>query len=353
MENKNIKIAFFDAKPYDIKSFDLENKAFNYKIEYFNYRLNKETAITAKGYEIVCAFVNDIISEEVINILYENGTKLLALRCAGFNNLDFKATLNKIHVVRVPDYSPYAIAEHAAALMLSLNRKVHKAYYRTRDNNFNIDGFLGFDMHAKTAGIIGTGKIGKVLIKILKGFGMEVLAYDAFQNIEAEKELGFKYVDLDTLYKNSDIISLHCPLNKDTYHLINAESINKMKDNVMIINTSRGQIIDTKALIEGLKNKKVGNAGLDVYEEENDYFFEDFSATVLEDDTLARLLSFTNVLVTSHQAFFTKEALHNIAETTLLNIKEYIEGKQLTNEICYKCNMLGSDCRRTKGLNCF
>jgi D-lactate dehydrogenase len=335
---KDINIAFFDAKPYDIESFNATNKNYNYNIKYLKNKLNADTAFQTKGYNVVCVFVNDSINEEVIKILVENKIELIVLRCAGYNNVDLRNIYKKIHVARVPAYSPYAIAEHAVALMLSLNRKTHRAYMRTRDNNFNITGLLGFDMFGKTAGIIGTGKIGKILIKILKGFGMNVLAYDLMPDYEDAKSIGFEYVDVERIYKESDIISLHCPLTKNTLHLINDKTISKMKDNVMIINTGRGQLIDTKALIDGLKNGKIGYAGLDVYEEESEYFFEDFSNSIIGDDTLARLLTFPNVIITSHQAFFTKEALSNISFTTFNNIKEYFEEDRLTNEICYKCS---------------
>jgi D-lactate dehydrogenase len=253
--------------------------------------------------------------------------------------------------MRVPEYSPYAVAEHAVALMMSLNRKIHKAYNRTRDNNFSLNGLLGFDMHAKTAGVIGTGKIGRILIKILKGFGMNVIAYDLYPNKAMEEETGFKYVDLKTVYKESDIISLHCPLTKETYHLINEEALNAMKNNIMLINTGRGKLIDTKALIDALKSKKIGFAGLDVYEEENEYFFEDFSGSVISDDTLARLLTFNNVIISSHQAFFTREAMESIAKTTLQNIKDFLENKLLANEICYKCE--NKPCRKKESGKCF
>jgi len=332
------KIAFFDAKPYDIKSFDMVNNDFKFKIKYFEDHLNEDTASLVKGYDVVCAFVNDKIDKNVINILKNNNIKLIALRSAGYNNVDLKSAWNNIHVMRVPAYSPYAVAEHAMALIMSLNRKTHKAYNRTREGNFNINGLVGFDLYGKTAGVLGTGKIGKIMINILNGFGMKVLASDPYPDIEYAKKNNFTLTDYDTIYKESDIITLHCPLTKETHHLINKESLSKMKDNVMIINTSRGQLIDTKALIDSLKKGKIGSAGLDVYEEEGDYFFEDFSDQILPDDVLARLLTFNNVLITSHQAFFTKEALVNISTTTLNNIKDFFEEKPLINEICYRCN---------------
>ena len=358
---KNIKIAFFDAKPYDNLSFDavIEKEykhidGYKISIKYFNSRLSKDTAELAKGHSVVCAFVNDTIDKEVIQELKAVGVELVALRCAGYNNVDLKAAFKNLNVVRVPAYSPYAVAEHAVSLMMSLNRKIHRAYFRTRDGNFALNGLLGFDMHDKTAGVIGTGKIGKCLINILLGFGMKVLAYDKFPDEELLKTAGVKYVSLDDLYKNSDVISLHCPLTKETRYLINELSIQKMKDGVMIINTGRGELIDTKALIQALKNKKVGYAGLDVYEEEHDYFFEDFSGSMIGDDVLARLLTFPNVLVTAHQAFFTDEALHNIAKTTLDNILEYFEGDYLKNEVCYQCNLKNSaKCHKKNKKRCF
>lgn len=347
----SIKIAFFDAKPYDIESFDETNKDFGFKITYFADHLNPGTASLARGHQAVCAFVNDEANAETIDALFGEKIRMIALRAAGYNNVDFKAAFQKIHVARVPAYSPQAVAEHAVALMLALNRKIHRAYYRTRDNNFTLNGLLGFDMYQKTAGIIGTGKIGKALIGILKGFGMRVLAYDAFPDTAFQKSAGFEYVDLKTLYKEADILSLHCPLTKETYHLIQDASLRQMKRGVMIINTGRGMLIDSKALIEGLKSGQVGFAGLDVYEEEGDYFFEDFSDKVLADDVLARLLSFNNVVVTSHQGFFTREALRNIAQTTLNNVKEFFTEQKLTNEICYKCST--TSCPRKTTGQCF
>ena len=327
------KIAFFGAKPYDISSFDQVNKDFNYDIKYYKGHLNKNNLVLTQGTDAVCIFVNDTADAEIIDGLAKNGVKLLALRCAGYNNVDLAAAKGKMKIVRVPAYSPYAVAEHAVALMLSLNRKIHRAYWRTRDGNFSLHGLMGFDMHGKTAGIIGTGKIAKILIKILKGFGMNIVAYDLYPDYAFAEEQGITYTTLDELYKQSDIISLHCPLTDKTKYLINDISICKMKDNVMIINTGRGLLIHTNALIEGLKNKKIAAAGLDVYEEEGDYFYEDKSDKIIDDDVLARLLSFNNVIVTSHQAFFTKEALHNIAETTLLNIKAFMENQPLINEV--------------------
>ncbi len=329
-----IKIAFFDTKPYDEKSFNAVNKDFNFNIEYYSERLSIKNVPLAKGADAVCIFVNAECDAKVVEELHKQGVKLIALRCAGFNNVDLnKAKELGIKVVRVPAYSPHGVAEYAVNLMLCLNRKTYRAVNRTREGNFSLNGLLGFDMYQKTAGIIGTGKIAKELIKILRGFGMNILAYDVYPDHKFAEEHQVKYVTLDELYAQSDIISLHCPLLDSTKFLINHDSIAKMKKGVMIINTGRGKLIHTNDLIEGLKEKKVGSAGLDVYEEEGDYFYEDRSDKMINDDILARLLVMPNVIVTSHQAFFTKEALHNIAETTLGNIKEYAEGKELTNEV--------------------
>jgi D-lactate dehydrogenase len=346
----NKKIAFFDAKPYDKKFFNEINKSYGFDISYFETHLNAQTAILGENYDGVCVFVNDTVDREVIDSLVNHGVEIIGLRCAGYNNVDFKAAFEKIHVVRVPAYSPYAVAEHAAALMLTLNRKTHKAYYRTRDANFNINGLMGFDMHGKTAGIIGAGKIARCLIAILKGFGMKVLAFDPYPDEEYARQTGITFVSLDEIYRNSDIISLHCPLNEHTERIINASAIDKMKQGAMIINTGRGKLIDTQALIEGLKTGQIGSAGLDVYEEESEFFFEDRSAELITDDVLARLMTFPNVLITSHQGFFTREALGNIAQTTLENFKEYFGGGFLKNEICYHCD---KKCVKTEKKRCF
>jgi len=331
------RVAFFDAKPYDKESFNTLNKDYDFDIRYFRYHLTEDNVILAQDFDIVVVFVNDIINSRMIDKLVDYRVKLIALRCAGFNNVDLKAALNRIKVVRVPAYSPNAIAEHAVTLMLALNRKIHRAYFRTRDSNFALDGLLGFDMHNKTAGVIGTGRIGKALIRILRGFEMYVLAYDKYEDKQYAQQLDYKYVGLDELFSRSDIISLNCPLTKETEFLINKHSINKMKDGVMIINTGRGKLIRTYDLIQGLKSGKIMAAGLDVYEEESEYFFEDLSNRVLTDDILARLLSFNNVIITSHQGFFTREAMYNIAQTTMQNIKDFIDGKELKNEVCHKC----------------
>ena len=327
------KIAFFGAKPYDIASFDKVNEKYNYDIRYYKGHLNPNNVVLTQDTDVVCIFVNDTADAAVIDAMVDNGVKLLALRCAGFNNVDLKAAKGKLPVVRVPAYSPYAVAEYSLALMLSLNRKIHRAYWRTRDGNFSLNGLMGFDMHGKTIGIIGTGKIARILIRLLKGFGMRILAYDLYPDMKFAGEEGISYVSLDELYRESDIISLHCPLTDQTNYMIDKDSIDKMKEGVMIINTGRGQLINTNDLIEGLKEKKIAAAGLDVYEEEGEYFYEDKSDKIIDDDVLARLLSFNNVIVTSHQAFFTKEALHNIAETTLQNIEDFRCHRPLVNEV--------------------
>ncbi|MFP4416229.1 MAG: 2-hydroxyacid dehydrogenase [Chitinivibrionales bacterium] len=345
------KVAFFDTKPYDRLSFERFMNDYPVDIHFYHPHLSEETVALTQGFDAVCVFVNDSVSREVTEQLCNNGVRLIALRCAGYNNVELESVYGKIHVVRVPEYSPYAVAEHTVALLLALNRKTHKAYSRTRDSNFSINGLLGFDLHGKTAGIIGTGKIGRVTIGILRGFGMKVLAFDPYPNEKAAQELGYTHVDLAQLYAESDIISLHCPLTPENMYMINRKSIAQMKEGVFILNTGRGKLINTSDLIEGLKSQKIGAAGLDVYEEETDYFFEDFSGEVLTDDVLARLLTFPNVLVTSHQAFFTREALNNIANTTLTNITSYFEKGELAHEVCYRCGK--GECIRQKTGKCF
>lgn len=337
MKPKDVKIAFFDAKEYDIEFFEKANKDYGFSISFIADKLNKRTLWYAKDFQVVCAFVNDDLSAPVISGLEKLGIKLIAMRCAGFNNIDLCKACGKISVVRVPAYSPYAVAEHALAMIMTLNRKTHRAYWRVRDNNFLLNGLLGFDIHGKTVGVIGTGRIGKTFINIIKGFGVEILAYDAFPDKKYARENNFKYVELSELYAQSDIISLHCPLTSETTHLIDKKSLRQMKRGVMLVNTSRGKLVKASDLIEALKSGRVGSAALDVYEEESAYFFEDYSNLVIQDDDLARLISFNNVLVTSHQAFFTREALTNIARTTLDNIKEFADGKPYTNDICDKC----------------
>jgi D-lactate dehydrogenase len=327
------RIAFFDTKPYDKDSFNEINKKYGFEITYFRYHLTPDNIILAQNSDVVIVFVNDIIDKSMIDQLYSFGVRLIALRCSGFNNIDIKAALGKIRIVRVPAYSPNAIAEHTIALMMTLNRKIHRAYFRTRDANFALNGLLGFDMYKKIAGIIGTGNIGKALIKILSGFDMEVLAYDPYPDKDFASENNMKYVSLEELFIRSEIISLNCPLRKETEYIINKNTIDLMKKGVMLINTGRGKLIKTYDLIQGLKSGKIGSAGLDVYEEESHYFFEDLSNKVLTDDILARLLTFNNVIITSHQGFFTKEALYNIASTSLENINEFLLGKELFNEV--------------------
>ena len=328
-----IKIAFFDTKEYDKKLFDEYNKKYGYEITYLESKLNSETAPLAKGFDVVCIFVNDIVDEKTIKILEEDGVKLIALRCAGFNNVDIKKIDEKLTVVRVPAYSPYAVAEHAVALLLSIDRKIYKAYQRTKKYNFTLNGLLGFDIHGKTVGVIGSGKIGKVFIDIMNGFGCRVLAYDKFPDEKAAKEMNFEYVDLDTLYRESDIISLHCPLTDENYKMINEESLDKMKDGVVLINTSRGKLIDTKSLIKKLEQGKIGGLGLDVYEDEEEFFLNDMSNSYIRDEELSILLTMPNVVVTSHQAFFTKEALNKIALDTCENIKEFFETGDCKNKV--------------------
>jgi len=324
-----IKVAFFDTKEYDVPSFEYYIKDTDIEIKFFETKLTMDTVGLTKGFDAVIVFVNDIINDNVINKLTEFGVKLVALRCAGFNNVDIKYAKDKIPVVRVPAYSPYAVAEHTMALLLTSLRRIHKAYNRTREFNFSLNGFTGFDLHGKTVGVIGTGKIGKIFINICKGFGMNVIAYDVYPDNSSD----IKYVSLDELFEKSDIISLHCPLTKDNEHLINRDSISKMKKGVYILNTSRGQLIDAEDLLEGIKEKKVGAACLDVYEDENDIFFKDYSGHIVQDDVLARLISMPNVLITSHQAFLTEEALDNIAKTTVDNIKTFFENNVISNEV--------------------
>ena len=317
-----MKLAFFDTKKYDIVSFDKQLEDADIEVKYFDTHLNEDTVSLANGFDAVCVFVNDVINETVVNKLCKFGVKVIVLRCAGYNNVDIKACEGKIPVFRVPAYSPYAVAEHAMALLLTINRHTHKAYARTRDFNFSLANLSGFDLHGKTVGIIGTGKIGKVFANICKGFGMNILAYDKFPDVN----LDAKYVELGELFAQSDIISLHCPLTFETYHMINAMAIKTMKQGAIIINTSRGALIDTDALINGLLSRKIGAACLDVYEEEADVFFEDRSGNILEDDKLVRLIAMPNVIVTSHQAFLTKEALDNIAATTVDNLVKFRDG---------------------------
>ncbi len=326
------KFAFFDTKPYDKPGFEKYGPPAGIEFKYYESKLNEDTVGLADGCSGVIVFVNDTVDAPVINRLYDMGIRLIALRCAGFNNVDLKTACGKMHIVRVPAYSPYAVAEHAMAMLLTSIRRIHKAYNRTREFNFSLNGLSGFDLHGKNVGVIGTGKIGKVFIDICKGFGMQVCAYDPYPDPSAD----IHYVTLKELFAGSDIISLHCPLTNQTEHLINAETIACMKKGVVIINTSRGGLIDAEALTEGIKTKQVGAACLDVYEEESEIFYEDNSGHILQDDVLARLISMPNVLLTSHQAFLTEEALNNIAEITVRNIEAFLKGETLENEICYQ-----------------
>lgn len=324
-------VAFFDTKIYDRESF-LKYANEDINIRFFENKLNRDTVSMAACCDAVCAFVNDNIDKYVIEQLEKYGVGLVAMRCAGYNNVDLKAARGRVQIVRVPAYSPYAVAEHAVGMILLLNRKLHRAYIRTRDHNFSLEGLTGFDLHGKTVGVIGTGKIGQAFCEIANGFGMNILGYDPHQS----SDFMGKYVSLDELLNKSDIITLHCPLTKENRHIINSETVSKIKQGVFIINTSRGKLIDTQALIDGLKSGKIGAAGLDVYEEETSLFFEDFSEEIIHDDTLSTLISMPNVLVTSHQAFLTKEALNAIAETTMKNLDDYFGGKELVNEIKFK-----------------
>lgn len=343
-----MRIAFFDTKQYDEEAFNKFVKERDIEVKYFEPRLNIDTVELAKGFDGVCVFVNDDLNKDVIAKLYEYGTKAIFLRCAGFNNVDTKACFGKIHVYRVPAYSPYAVAEHAMALYMTNNRRIHKAYNRTREYNFSLNGLTGNDMHGKTVGVIGTGRIGMCFINICKGFGMNVLCYDAFPNNE-----DLNYVSLDEIFEKSDIISLHCPLTDETRHLINEAAIKKMKKGVSIINTSRGGLIDANALLKGILDRKIGSACLDVYEEEADLFYEDKSGHIMNDDTLLKLIAMPNVIITSHQAFLTQEALENIADTTTKNIVDYFSGNVFSNnEICYHCGN-ENNCKKKRKEKCF
>ena len=342
-----MKIAFFDAKEYDIVHFSAAAEGTEIAFKFFETKLTADTVQLAEGYDGVCVFVNDVVDSAVIEKLAGYGVGILALRCAGYNNVDLSSCYGRIHVVRVPAYSPYAVAEHTMALLLTSIRRIHKAYNRTKDFNFSLSGLTGFDLHGKTVGVIGTGKIGKIFIEICRGFGMHVLAHDKYPT-----EGLAEYVSRDELFRRSDIISLHCPLTEDTYHLIGSETIPKLKKGVVILNTSRGALIDAEALLDGIKRRIVGAACLDVYEEESELFFRDFSGHIVEDDVLARLISMPNVIVTSHQAFLTEEALTNIAETTVGNLKAYFAGEALENELCYGCNKV-EECKKTRSKRCF
>lgn len=326
-----MKIAFFDTKPYDRESFLRASEGRDIRYKFFETKLSEDTVELAHGCDGVCVFVNDTVNAAVIERLCAYGVRLIALRCAGFNNVDVRYASGRIKLARVPAYSPYAVAEHAMAMLLTSIRRIHKAYNRTRDFNFSLNGLTGFDLHGKTVGVVGTGRIGRAYIDICRGFGMRVLGFDKFQG---DRE-GFEYVSLDRLWSESDVISLHCPLTEETYHLISSDTVGKMKKGVVIVNTSRGALIDADALLDGIKARQIGAACLDVYEEESEFFFEDYSGHIVEDDTLARLITMPNVLVTSHQAFLTEEALCNIAETTVQNFVDILSGGKSENELLY------------------
>ncbi len=343
-----MKIAFFDAKDYDKPAFDRYGKERGIEFKYYETRLDADTAQLARGCEGVCAFVNDDLSAPVIDILYDEGIRVIALRSAGYNHVDLRHCYGKIHVVRVPAYSPYAVAEHTMAMLLTSVRRIHKAYNRTREFNFSLSGLTGFDLHSKTVGVIGTGKIGSVFLDICKGFGMNRIAYDKYPRADAD----FPYVSLDELFAKSDVISLHCPLLEDTYHIIGRDALTKLKKGVIILNTSRGALIDADALLDGIKQRIVGAACLDVYEEESELFFQDYSGHIVEDDTLARLLTMPNVIVTSHQAFLTEEALSNIADTTTENLITMSRGQVCKNELCYGCEEM-EQCKKQRRERCF
>ena len=343
-----IKVAFYDTKAYDKPSFEKYGEQNDIQFRFLETKLNEDTAALAEGCDAVCVFVNDDVNAEVIAKLHKIGVKLIALRSAGYNNVDVHAAFGKIHVVHVPAYSPYAVAEHAAALLLTSVRRIHKAYNRTREFNFSLNGLTGFDLHGKTVGVIGAGKIGRIFINICRGFGMHVIVFDRHP---ADDDI--EYVSLEELFRRSDVISLHCPLTDETRHLIDGAAIAKMKKGVVIINTSRGALIDAEALLEGIKDRKIGAACLDVYEEEADVFFEDRSGHILSDDVLARLISMPNVIVTSHQAFLTQDALDNIAQTTVNNILSYYNNDGICdNELCYRCGNI-ERCKNSRKQRCF
>ncbi|VAW97705.1 D-lactate dehydrogenase [hydrothermal vent metagenome] len=338
-----MKIVFFSSKSYEQKFFDEANEKFGFELVYFAHHLSRHTELKSLSADAVCVFVNDILDYDVLSALQQQGIRLVVLRCAGFNNVDLPAAEKLgVRVVRVPAYSPYAVAEHTVGLMLSLNRKIHRAHNRVREGNFSLEGLLGFDMHGRTAGVIGTGRIGSVVVRILSGMGCCVLVYDPQKNNECV-QLGARYVSLPELYAQSDIISLHCPLDCDTRHLINAAALAQMKDGVMLINTSRGAVIDAAILVSGLKSGKIGYLGLDVYEQEGDLFFEDLSNEIIQDDVFERLVTFPNVLITGHQGYFTEDALRNIAQTSLANVYTLEQGQVCENELM--ATMLRGACR--------
>jgi D-lactate dehydrogenase len=358
--NKTMRIAFFDTKPYDREYFERVAKTgefggISFEFDFFEGHLDIGTASLAAGHKVVCIFVNDHVDRAVADKLVEGGVELIALRCAGYNNVDLEAVWQRMHVVRVPAYSPHAVAEHAIALLQTLNRRTHTAYNRTRDGNFTLTGLVGRDLYGKTAGIIGTGKIGKILATILRGFGMNVVLDDLYPDQAFAESIGARYVDREELYRTSDVISLHCPLTPENTHMINEQTLALMKPGVILINTGRGGLIDSKALVDALKDGRIRGAGLDVYEEEDEYFFEDRSLSPIRDDVLARLIQFPNVLLTSHQAFLTEEALGEIARVTLSNVALWENEDRAPNEICYQCSAHGKkgECAHEKGQLCW
>lgn len=353
MSNKKISVAVFDAKPYDVAFFTAANEKYGYDIQFFEFHLTSVTAPAAVGFDVVCAFVNDKVDAKTVEILHKNGIQLITMRCAGYNNLDLEALMNTIHVTRVPAYSPYSVAEHAASLLLSLTRKIPHAFNRTRNGNFMLNGLTGRDLHGRTIGIVGTGKIGKIMADIASGFGMNIVVYDTFPDTAWAEKMSASYVTKEELFAQSDVITLHCPLTPETRHFADEKSISLMKTDAVIINTGRGALIDSKALVHALKHKTIGGAALDVYEEEEKYFFEDWSAEVIEDDTLARLMTFPNVIITAHQAFLTQDALTAIAETTFENIRQFFAEEPLTNEICYHCGANQTNCPKVNKGRCF
>ena len=364
---KTIKIAFFDTKKYDRDYFtataekmekelrDNSKDEVKFEFDFFEGHLSEKTAGLAKDHDAVCIFVNDMVSPLTADILYDEGVKLIALRCAGYNNVDLQGVYRKLHVVRVPAYSPHAVAEYAMTLLQTLNRKVHRAYNRTRDGNFMLNGLVGSDLYGKTMGVIGTGKIGKILAEIAHGYGMKVILNDLYPDAAFAEKIGAQYVERNELFANSDYISLHCPLTPENHHLINKDTLALMKKDVILINTGRGALIDTKALIDSLVSGKIRGAGLDVYEEEEAYFFQDWSLAPIQDEVLARLIELPNVLLTSHQAFLTSDALEQISEVTLNNVLDFVNGKPLVNEICYHCmgTERPAECKKTETGSCW
>ena len=333
------KIAFFSTQSYDRRFF--ENRTDNHQLEFFETRLKPNTVQLAKGFDGVCVFVNDRVDEEVIGQLSEIGVGLIALRCAGFNNVDLKAAEKyNIRVMRVPAYSPEAVAEHAMALIMTLARKTHKAYVRVREGNFSLERLTGFNINRKTIGVVGTGKIGQAFVRVASGFGVKLIAFDKYPS-EEMKKLGVEYLDFDEVLAKSDILSLHCPLTPETHHLINKESLSKMKKGAMLVNTSRGKLVDTAAVIDSLKEDHLGSLAIDVYEQEEKLFFRDLSEVIIRDDQIARLMIFPNVLITAHQGFFTNESLEEITRITLKNFDDYESGKESDNEV--SCRLL-KDC---------